>query len=177
LTLIGLCSSFVPIGPGAFAVLAYETESHIGRATQAFRDPPAPAWIEPPIRSFGRDCEAAALAALADTPLASRFCAWPGISGRRYVFSVYPSTECPAFCDAVLLVVVRDEVGRRRVVSIVETGRFPEPVLLRAARDFRAHAAKLEFHMHLLAASAADRAAALADLAFHDDSEATPWRR
>jgi len=158
-------------------VLAYGTQSHIGPATQAFSDPPAPAWFESPVCSFGRDCETMGLAALADTPLASRFCAWPGISGRRYVFSVYPSSECPAFCDAVLLAVVRDEMGRRRVVSIVETGRFPEPVLLRAGRDFRAHAAKLEFHMHLLAASAADRAAALADLAFHHSSVANPSER
>ncbi len=158
-------------------MLAYGTESDIGLATQAFSEPPASTWFEWPVHSVGRDCEAMGLAALADTPLASRFCAWPGISRRRYVFSVYPSSECPAFCDAVLLTVVRDEIGRRRVVSIVDTGRFPEPVLLRAKRDLRAYAAKLEFHMHLLAASAAGREAALSYLAFHCNSQATPQSR
>ena len=64
------------------------------------------------------------LAALAGMPISSRFCSWIGLSGRRYVFSVYPASECPAFRDAVLLAVVRDMTGQRRVVSVRETGAF-----------------------------------------------------
>jgi hypothetical protein len=106
-----------------------------------------------------------ALAALAGTPLAKRFCSWTGLSGRRYVFSVYPASDCPAFCDAVMLAAVRDDAGRLRVVSVRETGAFPEPVVARAMRELRAFGASLEFHLHLLATSPAERAAAVADLA------------
>jgi hypothetical protein len=106
-----------------------------------------------------------ALASLAGMPISSRFCSWIGQSGDRYVFSVYPALECPAFRDAVLLAVVRDMTGQRRVVSAHETGAFPEPVVARAQRELRAFGPGLEFHLHLLAASPAERAATVADLA------------
>jgi hypothetical protein len=115
-------------------------------------------------RSAGQD-RGSALAALAGMPFSSRFCSWVGLSGRRYVFSVYPAATCPAFCDAVLLAAIRDETGRRRVVSVRDTGAFPEPVVAKAQRQLRAFGPGLEFHLHLLAASAAERAAAVADLA------------
>ncbi len=105
------------------------------------------------------------LAALEGMPISSRFCSWIGLSGQRYVFSVYPVLECPAFRDAVLLAVVRDMTGQRRVVSVRETGPFPEPVVERAQRELRAFGPGVEFHLHLLAASPAKRAAAFADLA------------
>ena len=105
------------------------------------------------------------LAALADTPLASRFCSWPGLSGRKYIFSVYSWSGCPAFCHAILLAAVRDDAGRRRPLSVSDTGAFPEPVLLRARRDRGVYGERLEFHMHLLAPSAAERDSVLADLA------------
>jgi hypothetical protein len=98
-------------------------------------------------------------------PFASRFCSWAGLSGRRYVFSVYPASTCPAFCHAVLLAAVRDGRGRLRVVSKRDTGAFPEPVVARAQRELRAFGPGLEFHLHLLPSSLADRAATIADLA------------
>ena len=98
-------------------------------------------------------------------PISSRFCSWVGLSGRRYVFSVYPASECPAFRDAVLLAVVRDMTGQRRVVSVRETGPFPEPVVEKAQRELRAFGPGLEFHLHLLTTSAAERTATVADLA------------
>ena len=105
------------------------------------------------------------LAALAGMPFASRFCSWIGLSGQRYVFSVYPASTCPAFCNAVLLTAVRDMTGQRRVVSVHDTGAFPEPVVAKAQRELRAFGPGVEFHLHLLAASPAERAATLADLA------------
>ena len=79
--------------------------------------------------------------------------------------SVYPALECPAFRDAVLLAAVRDMTGQRRVVSVHETGAFPEPVVAQVQHELRAFGPGLEFHLHLLAASPAERAATLADLA------------
>jgi hypothetical protein len=106
-----------------------------------------------------------AMAALAGTPLASRFWSWAGLSGRRYVFSVYPVSACPAFCNAVMLAAVRYGAGRRRVVSVRDTGAFPEVVVARAKCELRAFGPSLEFHLHLLASSPAEREATVADLA------------
>lgn len=114
-----------------------------------------------------RPCEVGqgrGLAALADTALASRFCTWKGRSGRRYVFSVYPGPRCPAFRDALLLAAVRDNDGRRRAISICDTGPFPEVAVSRFERHARDFGAGLEFHLHLLARSLAERSAAILDL-------------
>jgi hypothetical protein len=70
------------------------------------------------------DRSGSSLAALEGMPISSRFCSWVGLSGRRYVFTVYPASECPAFRDAVLMTVIRDLTGQRRVVSVRETGLF-----------------------------------------------------
>ena len=125
---------------------------------------PAAQWVAP---MSGREhkTRGASLKALAGMPIASRFCSWIGQSGRRYVFSVYPASECPAFPDAVLLAVVRDMTGRRCVVSARDTGAFPEPVVARVQRELRAFGPGVELHLHLLAASPAERAATVADLA------------
>jgi hypothetical protein len=133
----------------------------IGEAA-GFREQPTAPWI-----ALAADSRkgGAALAALADMPISSRFCSWKGRSGRRYVFSVYPASACPAFCDAIVLAAARDPKGRRRVQSVRETGAFPEPAIESARRELKAFGPAAELHLHLLASSPAERAAALADLA------------
>ena len=143
-------------------MLAYEDET-IGQPC-GVSDSRAEGWIAPGSRRQGRS-GGAELAALAGTSIASRFCSWIGSSGRRYVFSVYPASDCPAFRDAVLLGAVRDMTGRRRAVLARETGAFPEPVVAGAQRELRAYGPLAELHLHLLAGSAAARAAMVADLA------------
>ena len=64
-----------------------------------------------------------------------------------------------------MLAAVRDDSGRRRVVSVRDTGAFPEPVVARAERELRAFGSGLEFHLHLLASSPEEREATVADLA------------
>jgi hypothetical protein len=105
------------------------------------------------------------LAALDGMPISSRFCSWVGLSGQRYVFSVYSPFECPAFRDAILLAAVRDMTGQRRIVSVRETGAFPEPVVAEIQRELRVFGPGIEFHLHLLARSPTERAAIVADLA------------
>jgi hypothetical protein len=131
---------------------------------RALSEPPAPPWISPS-GDAGVHRRGVALAALAGMPFSARFCSWTGISGRRYVFSTYPASTCPAFCYAVLLAAVRDCLGRLRVVSVRDTGAFPEPVIVRAQREFRNFGRGLEFHLHLLPSSPEDRTATIADLA------------
>ena len=125
---------------------------------------PAVSWTAPMSDRRG-DRSGSSLAALDGMPISSRFCSWVGLSGRRYVFSVYPASECPAFRDAVLLVAIRDMTGQRRVISVRETGSFPEPAVAKAQRELRAFGPGLEFHLHLLTTSAAEWAATVADLA------------
>jgi hypothetical protein len=130
--------------------LAYENGT-MDRA-YAVSESPAAGWTAP--MSDRRDkSSGSSLAALEGMPISSRFCSWVGLSGQRYVFSVYPALECPAFRDAVLLAVVRDMTGQRRVVSVRETGPFPEPVVEKAQRELLAFGPGLEFHLHLLATS------------------------
>ncbi len=127
-------------------------------------EPPPPAWTHPSVDATDGEI-GVGLTALIGTPYASRFCCWAGLSGRRYVFSVYQPSDCPAFCDAILLAAARDGAGHRRVVSVRHTGAFPEPIIARAQRELGAYGRSLEFHLHLLASSPGEREAALADLA------------
>jgi len=124
-------------------------------------------WPEPapPTAPHFAESEPEALAALADEPLSPRFCAWRGASGRRYIASVYDAGACPAYCDATLIAVAVDPDGRRRIVALADTGVFPEPVVARLAHSLAPLFRRLEFHLHLLAETAAARRAALDDLA------------
>jgi hypothetical protein len=142
--------------------LAYENGT-MDRA-YAVSESPAAGWTAPMSDRLDNR-RGSSLAALEGMPISSRFCSWVGLSGRRYVFSVYPASVCPAFRDAVLLTVIRDMTGQRRVVSVRETGAFPEPVVEKAQRELRAFGPGLEFHLHLLATSPAERAVTVADLA------------
>jgi hypothetical protein len=142
--------------------LAYENET-LDRAC-GVAESPTGGWSAP-LSDRQDKRRGSSLAALDGMPISSRFCSWIGLSGQRYVFSVYPASECPAFRDAVLLAVVRDMTGQRRVVSVRETGPLPEPVIEKARRELRAFALGLEFHLHLLAASSLEWEATVADLA------------
>ena len=142
--------------------LAYEN----GTVDRAYgvSERPAVGWTAP-MSDRQDDRRGSSLAALEGMPISSRFCSWVGLSGQRYVFSVYPASECPAFRDAVLLAAIRDMRGQRRVVSVRETGSFAEPVVAKAQRELRAFGPGLEFHLHLLAGSPVEREATVADLA------------
>lgn len=140
--------------------LAYEDEA---APSDGFCERAAGAWVAPMSERQNKTC-GVSLAALAGMPISSRFCSWLGLSGRRYTFSVYPASDCPALRDAVLLAVVRDMTGQRRVISVRETGSAPEPVIARAQHELQAFGSGLEFHLYLLSASSTERTAAIADL-------------
>ena len=143
-------------------MLAYQ-DGTIDRAYEV-SESPATGWTGPMSDRQNKN-RGSSLAALDGMPISSRFCSWVGLSGRRYVFSVYPASSCPAFCDAILLAAVRDMTGQRRIVLVRETGAFPEPVVAEIQRELRAFGPGLEFHLHLRASSPTERAAAVADLA------------
>jgi hypothetical protein len=80
---------------------------------------------------------------------------WRGLSGRRYIVSVYHPASVPDYGDAVLIAVGRDRQGGRRILA-VGTGS-PEPLAAIAGCQ--------EIHVHLLARDAGEKAQLLADLA------------
>jgi hypothetical protein len=144
--------------------LAFENgDSTVDCASAVSERTPSP-WIAP-VSNRQSKIRDSSLAALAGTSISSRFCSWIGLSGRRYIFSVYSAVECPAFRDAILLAVIRDITGQRRVVSVYETGAFPEPVVAKAHHELSAYGPGVEFHLHLLTPSPAERRATVADLA------------
>jgi hypothetical protein len=87
-----------------------------------------------------------------------RFWYWRGISGQRYIHSIYGADSCPPLPGAVYVAVRR--VGNAREALAV--GRFPSflEVFSSAASGLVAD----EIHVHLLARDEADAKAVLADL-------------
>jgi hypothetical protein len=108
------------------------------------------------------------LSALAGDSLAGRFRHWRGASGRRYIFSVYDPDSCPAYDGVVLIGAAIDENNERRIIFVADTGILPDVVLARAREKAAACDCAVEFHVHLLASSHRERAAAIADLSTCD---------
>jgi hypothetical protein len=144
--------------------LAYENGASTIDWAPGVSEGAAGPWIAPMSNHKGKTRDSS-LAALAGTSISSRFCSWIGLSGRRYIFSVYQAADCPAFRDAVLLAAVRDMTGQRRVISVWETGAFPEPVVAKAQHELSAFGPGVEFHLHLVTNSTGGHAATIADLA------------
>ena len=98
--------------------------------------------------------------ALAAVGLAGRFHAWRGISGRRYLATVYPAGTPPAYEGAVVVLARREADGTRVAVW---AGRAPgsERALARLAQMKRAS----EVHIHLIAENDDERARVEADFA------------
>lgn len=97
------------------------------------------------------------------TGLARRFCAWRGVSGRRYVASVFslgPEGPDPDLGACVLIAVRNDALGRRVVdVTAIERTRDALPAALRG----RAAGAN-EWHVHMLGETRSARALIVDDL-------------
>jgi hypothetical protein len=113
----------------------------------------------------------APLDCLSGGALASRFHAWLGRSGRRYVCSVFPvdlddpSAGLPELDGAVVIAVGFDRRRERFPIAIFEISAADAPLSFgRAARDAALAAGIREWHIHLLAESDAARRAVIFDL-------------
>lgn len=91
-----------------------------------------------------------------------RFTAWRGVSGRRYVASVFAAHDHAAlgFSDGVLLAVS----ATRRIIDARDSGPFGIEEALTRWRDEVIEAGASEIHVHLLADGAAERRQVLLDL-------------
>jgi hypothetical protein len=113
----------------------------------------------------------APLGCLSGGALASRFHAWHGGSGERYVFTVYPvdhrdlSAGLPDLDNAVVIAVAFDGRGERVRVAIFEAG-WGDGRRVRGggAIDAALAAGAREWHVHLLAASSEARRSVIRDL-------------
>jgi hypothetical protein len=121
-------------------------------------------WPKPAPTQYGRLQESEPLPELKDARLGGRFRSWRGKSNRSYVFSVFVAGECPAYCEAVLIAVAIEAGGKRRAIAFTDTGSFPEPIISRLARSCSTVSDHLEFHVHLLADTAAEREFILHDI-------------
>jgi hypothetical protein len=109
----------------------------------------------------------APLASLAGGALARRFYRWRGASGARYVVTVHDARS-DAWLEiegALILLVARELDGDRRLLRVE---RDPSPARRAALRAEAAisgpRGSRREIHLHLLAETAAARAAVAADL-------------
>lgn len=112
-----------------------------------------------PNRQMIHAFDAGTPAALAAAGLGSRFHAWRGASGRRYLVTVHDVAAPPAYPGAIVVLARREADGTRVALW---AGRSPASgaALARLAQMKRAG----EVHVHLIAESAEARAAVEADL-------------
>ena len=106
------------------------------------------------------------LAALDRTGLEDLFRVWAGASGRRYICSVYPLGEPPAFdCGRAIVAAVRKSAAGAAIVFVFQPDAADEADELTCwAQKARLRGAN-EWHVHLLAESPAARKFAARDLA------------
>lgn len=113
----------------------------------------------------------APLAALRGSDLSRRFRHWRGMSGRRYLFSVFPLgaapslDRCPRFDAAVVLAVKRGPDDGREILYLDQTGSVPDLVFEGTQLKAAIAAGANEIHVHLLTECAEGRLAILCDLA------------
>ena len=107
----------------------------------------------------------APLAALAGGALARRFHAWRGVSGRRYIFTVYPigAAQLPELTDAVVIAAGPGCAGEQSIRMIGDSGDVP---LLPESEGVRRaqRAGAIELHFHVLAATPQARRDVIRDL-------------
>ena len=89
---------------------------------------------------------------------------WRGVSGKRYLHTVFPLIGCPVMPKANYILVRCDQDGTRRPLDIGQTASDAESLNLAHLRRRAALLGANEIHIHLLSESARQRRAAEADL-------------
>ncbi len=124
----------------------------------------------------------APLDSLAGGSLASRFHAWRGASGRRYIFSVFgadrsaPDAGLPDFAEAIALAVARDDRGSRRCVALCLNEATTDPATRQHFVAAALAAGAVEWHIHLLAEDPQQRRAIAKDIECGRFAEASTVR-
>ena len=101
----------------------------------------------------------------AEAAFAQAFHYWRGISGLRYLNSVYSLIGCPALPQANYILVRRYDDGRREALAFGQTKDDTATLNLAHLRHEGAKRGANEVHIHLLAATAEARLEVETDLA------------
>ncbi|HEY6670105.1 MAG TPA: hypothetical protein VI075_04120, partial [Methyloceanibacter sp.] len=99
-----------------------------------------------------------------EAAFAQAFHYWRGVSGRRYLHSVYTLIGCPALPRANYILVRRYEDGSRVALSFGQTKDDAVTLNLAHLRHEGAKIGANEVHIHLLAETADERLLVEADL-------------
>lgn len=156
---------------------------HFSQRMIAGRVQPTPPKGRDAVRATGRDARIAAawaadpnissnapLESLAGGSLASRFHAWRGASGQRYICSVFPADPSapdgglPDFVDAIAIAVGCDRAGNRRCISLFLCDGALDPIERDAFVAAGLAEGAVEWHFHLLALDVQKRRAAAQDI-------------
>lgn len=109
------------------------------------------------------------------TEFAGRFHYWRGLSGSRYLHTVFALEHCPELPDAVYVAARRRADGSRRALAIGRVAPIAGLTFTEAFRRDIAARGGDEIHLHLLAASAKAAAAVIEDLrGAHGDAGRLP---
>lgn len=98
----------------------------------------------------------APLGSLAGESLASRFHAWWGVSGRRYICTVFqtdlgaPDCGLPEFAEMIVLAVGHDSTGARKLLALCHMDDETHPSARRRFAEAQWQAGAIEWHVHLL---------------------------
>jgi hypothetical protein len=98
----------------------------------------------------------APLGSLAGGSLASRFHAWWGVSGQRYVCTVFqadlvePDCGLPEFAEMIVLAVGYDSTGARKLLALCHMNDATDPSTRSRFVEANFEAGATEWHVHLL---------------------------
>lgn len=115
------------------------------------------------------------LASLSRTGLENLFCTWLGASGRRYICSVYPlDAPPPVDWRRALVAAVRHDGAGARILFLFQPGPAAESDNFRWWTRRGTSCGAQEWHVHLLAETAEERAFILRDLSARPALAANP---
>ena len=112
----------------------------------------------PPVQSGSRP------ASMADLEIGHEFHYWRGASGRRYLHSAYPLTECPEIPAANYVLVRRNDDGRRQALFAGRTRSEAGSLNLAFIRQTAARLGANEVHIHVMTDNLQERQAVERDL-------------
>ncbi len=100
----------------------------------------------------------------AEPNIAQSFHYWRGVTGERYLHSVYSLFACPELPRANYILVHRNDEGERTVLAVGQTTEHAASLNLAYLRHTGARLGANEIHIHLLAETAHERDSVETDL-------------
>ncbi len=152
------------IGPRKFSGRTQFSPAGLGPRSKAA------SAVVPGVTSLNAPGVNAPLVSLAGGSLASRFHAWFGASGQRYICSIFaadatkPDCGLPDFAEAIVLAVAREPEGERRLLALFCLESMSDDAARRQFVEDAWAAGATEWHIHLLSVDDDERHAVAEDI-------------